>query len=400
MTAKSRHWLTVAIVLMVASGLAYVFRDRLWQYFRRTQRPPEAPAPLKVAVAPVQTRTLARKVAVTGEIRPMSVVDVVPKVTGRLERLRLPDGTAIDEGTVIQPDPETGRLPVIAIIEHAGLQAALQQAEAAVKVATAARDCAKVMLADSLRDRQQVLALFEKGAATENERDKAVTAYERCAAELRLAEAQVAQAEAAVRQAQVTLAEATIVAPIPGLVIRKHLDEGNMVGPGTPLLRIGDTKTVQVLGGISERYLAELVPGKTPADISVDAYPDKTFTGLLRRVPEAVDPQTRTGEVEVHIPNPDGTLKPGMFARVSLTLQQRLDVPVVPDGALLRQGGQAYVYVVNNATAHRRPVVLGLSEGDFHEVQAGLKPGELVVVRGQRQLQDGQTVQAVREDEP
>lgn len=391
---------------------------------------------ISVAVRPVETKTLSNTVSVTGDIEAMASVDVVPKVSGRLERLRLADGQLIEEGTLIQKGQ------VIALLEHDALEAAVQSAQAfllrakvqakpeviaaQIDSAKAAVSSAKAQLMEleaNLRnvrkERDRMIELHRQGSCTEQMRDKAVTAYEASierkkaleaqvltaeanlvsteAQTRELAEAAVAQAEAALRQGQVNLDEATIEAPIGGFVSKKFADEGDMVGPATPLLRIVQIDTVKIVGGVSERYLSALTPGETGALVSVDAYPDIVFEGVLHTIGVALDPVTRTAKAEIRIANTDHRLKPGMFVRMGLIVDRKENVPVVSDLALIRQGAETYVFVVNDSKAQRRKIVLGLSEGIFHEVLEGVAPGDLVVVRGQHQLQDGDAVNVSEE---
>jgi multidrug efflux pump subunit AcrA (membrane-fusion protein) len=381
--------------------------------------------PLKVAVARVSDASLERRTFVTGEVKATQVVEVVPKVLGCLQRLRLPDGTPLEVGTVIQPDPATKDLPVIAVIEHAALAAAVQQAEAGLRVAEAAIATAKgavgsaqaaaqaadVTLADCKREKTRMENLLKEGSGTPKQLDAATATYDRAAAQcdqvradLTAAQARVAQAQAgraeaaaALRRGQVALDDATLRAPIAGVVTRKYVDEGNMVGPTTPLVRLAQIETVKVIGGVGERHIRSVVPGKTHAAIAVDAFPGESFAGTVHLVGEAADAATRTIDVEIRVPNPARKLKPGMFARVTLVLERRAGVPVVPDSALLRDDEGPYVFVVNDEKARRQRVSLGLAEGAVHEVTAGLKGGDVVVVRGQRQLRDGQAVRTVQE---
>ena len=185
-----------------------------------------------------------------------------------------------------------------------------------------------------------------------------------------------------------------------GIVSKKYVDEGNMVGTTTPLVRIVQIDAVEITGGVSERHLAALVSGKTAARITVDAYPGEKFDGVVSKVFPEVDPQTRTAEVQIRTANPDHRLKPGMFARIRLRLRRRENVPIVPDAALLHHGEEVCAYVVNGSKARRRVLRLGLAEGERHEVLEGLRPGDLVVIRGQHMLQDGDNVELVEGDNP
>jgi len=330
-----------------------------------------------VAVERIGTGTLVSAIPVTGEVKALAVVDVVPKVTGRLERLRLPDGTLVEEGVVVNKGE------VIVIIEHSAQQAAVQTANAAVDVAKASYQRAEVNLTDRRREKNRWENLYKEGSATEQQRDQAVTAYERAVAELGFAEAQIAQAEASLRQAQVNLDEATIEAPLSGVVTRKLVDEGDMLGPGVALLRIEQIDTVKIVGGVSEQHIGTLAAGKTVAQLAVDAYPDEEFRGVVSRVGPGVDRVTRTVEVEVRVANVEQRLKPGMFVRLNLELDRRENVTVVSDTALLRQGPEVYTYVVIGSVARRRILRLGLSQGTH---------------RGQHMVQDGTELEILEEE--
>jgi len=348
-------------------------------------------APLKVAAEPIGTSNIFETIPVTGTFEALASVEIIPEIAGRLEQLRLPDGTLIDVGTSIQAGQ------AIAVIEHSVLEAAVQQAQAALVTAQANLETARVTLADAEREKKRMEGLREGGAIPEQQYDAACTAYDRAKAGLEVVKANVKQAEAALTTAKITLGKATIKAPITAVVSDKYVDEADMVGPSTPLIRIVQMKTLKVLGGVGERYLPQLVPGKTPVYVNADAYPQDVFEGTVYRIGVAVDPATRTAKVEIRIPNSEMRLKPGMFARMTIVLQERENAVVVPDSALIREQGNVYVFVANGGKAHRREVKLGLLQSEYYEVLEGLSVGELVVTRGRRQIVDGQAIEVIQE---
>ncbi|MFH1371755.1 MAG: efflux RND transporter periplasmic adaptor subunit [Planctomycetota bacterium] len=333
--------------------------------------------PVKVMAVTLGTAKLEETIPVTGTFKPLTSIEVVPEIAGQLQRLRLSDNTLLDVGVAVNKGE------VIAVIDHDIYLAQLAECEAAL-------EASKVTLTDAEREKNRMLALYQSGSSTEQVKDKAVTAAE-------LAAAQVKQAEAALARIKVTLDKATIEAPVTGVVSRKYVDEHNMVGPSTPLLRIVQIETLKVTGGVSERYLPKLVPGETLVRIKTDAYPEDEFEGTVYTVGVAVDSVTRTGEVEIRVPNTDGKLKPGMFARMTIVASQRENVVVAPDSALIKEGNETYVYVVNGGNAHRRRVKLGLSQGQYYEVLEGLSASDMAITHGQTQLKDGQTVEVVQE---
>ena len=389
---------------------------------------------LRVGVERVKSQTLAEIVSATGDVEAMAAVDVIPKVGGTLERLRLDDGTKIEEGLVVK----SGQ--VIATIEHSALDAAAEVAKAAltraqvqakgdaiaatIADAKAAVAAARAALAEAgaavrqtQRDRERMLKLCEQGSCTEQMRDNAVTAHEvalqrekATAAQLdraqaaeslaesqtkALADAGVVQADAAWRQAKVMLEDATIRAPFDGVVTRRYVEEGNMVGPATPLARIDQIDTVKVIGSVGESYLASLAPGKTPVRVSVDAYPLAEFPGVIYLAGIEIDRATRTVKVDVRVLNADHRLRPGMFARMQVIVGEKPGATVVPDSALVREGDKVFAFTVIGGKARRKPLKLGITQGPLHEVLDGLAPGETVIVRGQRLVKDGDPITAV-----
>jgi len=352
----------------------------------------EETGPVKVAVVPVRLGKITHSVWVTGEVQALNTVDVAPEIAGRLERLRLPDGTLIEEGVSLQKGE------VVAVIERDRYEAAVRTAEAAVLVAKAAFEMAKVNLADARREKDRWTRLIADGAGTRQQLDQVVTAFERAQAELTLAKAQISQAEAALAQARVNLDETTIEAPFSGVVSRKYVDEGASVGPTTPLFRLVDIRQVEITGGVADRHYPRLMIGKTQAQVEVDAYPGENFSGCVSRLRPELNRVTRTIALTICVPNDDARLKPGMYARIRLILEEHDQVPLVPDQALLTYGGQTQAYVVNTDNARLRKVRIGLEEGNLNEVLDGLQPGERVVVRGKEMLRDGAPVEAQEVD--
>ena len=373
-----KHWLenhkkiTTIMIVAAVFFIVIVWRDK-------ESKNDNQGITLKVVTQTIGTTKLDETIPVTGSFEPLISVEIVPEVSGQLQQLQLANGTPVDVGVAVKEGE------VIAVINHDIYLAQLAECQAAL-------EAGKVALAEAEREKNRMVKLFQGGSATEQAKDKAVTAAE-------LAAAQLKQAQAALDMAKVNVDKATIEAPVTGVVSKKYVDEGNMVGPSAPLVRIVQIDTLKVLGGVSERYLPKLVPGKTTVQIKTDAYPEDEFEGTVYRIGVAVDTVTRTGEVEIRVPNTDGKLKPGMFARMTIAVSQRENAVVVPDSSLIRTGEETYVFVVNNSKTHRCKVKLGLSQGQFQEVLEGVSAGDMVVTHGQTQLKDGQIVEVVQETE-
>ena len=225
-------WLIVLAVLCY--GGYWAFRSGKARKAGLNEPKQAETAPVKVAVERTRLGNIKNVIWITGEVQPLVSVEIVPKIAGRLDRLRRSDNTLIEEDVIVEKDE------VVAVIEHTQLDAAERSAEAALKVAQAVYETAKVNLTDAQREKDRWTKLRQQGSGTEQQLDMVVTAYNRAQTQAKQAEAQIAQAEAMQEQAKVSLEDATIESPISGVVSRKYVDEGAFVGPTSPLFRVVD----------------------------------------------------------------------------------------------------------------------------------------------------------------
>ncbi len=256
-------------------------------------------------------------------------------------------------------------------------------------------------------DRDRTLALFSKDVVSAQERDKAVTDYEQ-------AKAAVDAAVAAVRETAITLDRTEVRAPISGITSRESLSEGSLVSLGSNSLLTVITQTDPV-------YVNFSVPGsavlrnKRLMDEGKLLMPEQGLTVRLRLSDgEAYDrtgiigfadsrenPLTGTVDFRATIPNPDGTVLPGSYVRVSIEGLVLKDVIVVPQRAVLFTKDTPLVYVLDaEGTAAARPVVLGRSIGDRFVVEQGLAPGETIVSEGVIKVRPGAKVAVIDETAP
>lgn len=171
----------------------------------------------------------------------------------------------------------------------------------------------------------------------------------------------------------------TLTAPASGFVIEKNVFEGGRVAPGMNLYRIADLSTVWVEGEVFERDLSRVRQGQA-ARVSVQAYPGEAFTGRVAYVYPTVSLEARTGRVRVELANPQGRLKPGMYARVALDVPTGEAHLVVPRDAVHATGERAWVFVQGpDGVLMAREVVTGLVAGREIEILSGLEEGESVV---------------------
>ncbi|MCM8757477.1 MAG: efflux RND transporter periplasmic adaptor subunit [Candidatus Omnitrophica bacterium] len=178
---------------------------------------------------------------------------------------------------------------------------------------------------------------------------------------------------------------APVESPLEGVVGRVYVDIGQNVGVHSPIALIVKMDKVKVNLEIPEKYLSQLHLG-LKAKIKVDAYPNEEFLGRISKISPVIELATRTIPVEIMVDNPDYKLKPGMFARVSLILQEYKKVPVVLKEALIGKKPDVFVYVIENKKAFLKKINLGISQGPYYQIKEGLKENDLVVVMGQQRL--------------
>lgn len=182
--------------------------------------------------------------------------------------------------------------------------------------------------------------------------------------------------------------EAYVTAPINGTIAKILVDIGSTVAPQVPIAMIVDISRIKVSFNVPE-VDAQYFKLNNPITVSVDAIPDKNFTGYITEISPVVDPLTKTVAVKAGIERASNALKPGMTARVSIKLSEKKNVIAIHQDALIDNS----VFVVkNDSTAERRPVKTGLMGDEFVEIIEGLKENELVVVLGQQRLAGGEKV--------
>jgi len=190
-----------------------------------------------------------------------------------------------------------------------------------------------------------------------------------------------------------------IVAPFDGVVTWRYADTGALIQAGTsnagsaPVVKIAQVSMLRLRLPVPEA-IAPLVRDGDSATIRIDAL-GRTITGKVTRSTGALDASTRSMQVEVDVPNADGSLTPGMYAQVTLNVRRSGDALVVPIQAVDTSGSQPIVLVVNPLRrVERRVVQTGIATANRIEVLSGLREGEQVIVANQANFQPGELVTA------
>jgi RND family efflux transporter MFP subunit len=221
--------------------------------------------------------------------------------------------------------------------------------------------------------------LFSVGGASQTEYDNAKT-------QLDVLTTQYAQM---VQNTQLT-------APISGVVTARNYDSGDMYSSALPILTVEQLNPVKLIINVSEVYYKNVVVGQ-PVDIVLDAYEGEVFAGKVSIVYPTVDKTTHTFPVEVTVANKNQKVRPGMFARATISFEQ-IERVMVPDMAIVKQvgAGDRYVYTYKDGKVSYDKVELGKHMGEQYEVKSGVEPGAQVVVAGMSRLANGREVTVVK----
>lgn len=337
-----------------------------------------------------------------------------------LAKMRL--GSRPEEIAVAQAGVEVARaaLDDVATIdddERTTAAAQLARTEAALRIAQSEYD--KIAWAGDVGTKPQALALeqatigYEDALAdynlrtTPSDSQLAPLVVQLAQAELNLilktqpfreidfaiAQTGVEQAQTAVDLVNLQLEDTTIEAPFGGVIVDLPITEGSAVGPQSPVAFIV-SEEVEVAIEIEESRLNQIFEGQS-VSLQLSAYPDQTFPATVTSIDPVAEANTRTFTIKITPVDEQGLLKSGMYADVSVLADERTDTVVVPRDALVQQGDQTVVYVIQQGVALQRVVETGLSDGQKIEILAGLEAGETVVISGQPNLADGAKVEVV-----
>jgi membrane fusion protein (multidrug efflux system) len=313
----------------------------------------DAPA-MQVDVVIAQPDSIAEILTSTGTLRADESVDLTSETAGKVTAIQFEEGERVAAGDVLVQ------------INDAELQAQKTRAQH------------RLDLAQLRAERQQ--ALLERGGATQEEVDEVLNQVRVLEAELDLLEAQIEKAK--------------VRAPFSGTIGLRQVSEGAYLSPQTAIATLQRLSPLKVDLSVPEQYAARIRPGqRITFQVRSDA---RSHEGTVYATEPRVDPSTRTLQLRARAPNPDGRLRPGMFANVTVRLGTRGDALVVPAFAVVPALGSQRVFVMEGGTAQPRPVSLGLRTDSTVQVTDGLAVGDTVITSGIQNLRAGLPVRVGR----
>lgn len=325
-----------------------------------------APAATAVETAPVRLESISASRTLTGTAYPFVQFTLANKTGGQLRQLLVDVGATVRNGQLVgQMETEALRLQI-------------EQLKADIEVIKAQLQEQQVNLDIAERELDRDATLFSNKLISATEFDRSRANLETSRARLNVTQTQIAQRREALKQAEFNLSETRVLGTWPGkapmVVSRKLAEAGATLAPNTPIVELVQLNPLRVLLPVTEKDLGKIKVGQS-LQLRTDAFGDRRFNGKLVRISPTVDIQTRTAEVEVHVDNSSQALKPGMFLKADIVLEQRDKAQVIPDGALVkREDLPRGVFLVN---ADQKSV-------RFVEVETGIVTRERIEIRSPR----------------
>lgn len=371
----------------------------------------EKTVPVKVTIS--QMEDLPEYQSFPGKILAMDEVTLTPKMGGIVEEVLVNEGDRVTAGQVIikleQKDVvsqlnqaqaaydaamaqlsslENGQMPQ----QIAQLESAVNQAEANFKNAKENFERMKELLEKGAISQQQFEGVELQFNVAKEQYESAKTqltlTQEKTAPEsIAAAKAQVKQTEAMLEAAKSALDNCLITSPIDGTVGGINAPIGQLASPGVPIATVGNLNSVEIEINVTEDRINGLEVGQE-AEVTVDSVGDSVLKGKIISISPFKDPMTQVYPVKILLPNEDGLLKSGMFARVKLMVALHTNAVTIPEDAVVSYDGKSIVYTVKEGLAKANEVITGPASMGKIVIKEGLNPDEEVIIEGQEIVND------------
>jgi HlyD family secretion protein len=398
MKRRTKILIGIAVLLVAAIAFAVV----------RSRRGKDITA---VTMAKVSRLDLTSKVSANGKIDAKRKVDLSANVMGQIVNLAVREGDVVKKGAFLLQ------------IDQKQLAASAQGAAASLQALFSDRDAARASAVEAQHNFERAQKNFAQKITSATDLDRARAAYDGAQANVAAIEQRIEQSRANLAAARDTLSKTTMLAPMEGIVTALPVEEGEvavigtMNNPGTKLLTIADMSVVEAVMEVDETDVPNVKVGQH-ANVTVDAYPNKTFAGIVTEVGSSPIQRTPGGgteavnfEVKIQLENPPAGVRPGFSASADITTGTRAKAIAIPIQALVvrekpgstksaKPQDEEGVFVNDKGVVKFAPVTTGLSGESNIEIVTGLKEGQEIVTgpfKALREIKDGSKVKEEKE---
>lgn len=340
----------VIILLFVSMGAE---KTRLEEE-KSAAKPPRQP-PINVVVHPLVPSLIRDRINLPGVIEPWLHLNLLSKLNGTIEEVLLSEGDHVRQGDII------------ARIDADDYRIALEMAESSYKLAQS----------EYKRD----VSMFDKGIVS--------------SAELESRKSRLETTKSEVEQRALQLTRCDILSPMDGVITKLSAKAGLLLNVADPVAEIVQIDKVKAVIGIPESDVAR-VAELTTINLTIKALDNLQVRGVKHFLSPTPDSAARLYNLELMLENPTTTILPGMFVRAAIIKQQIPDAMVVPLYSVISKNDRHFVYIARDGVAVKKEVQLGYLEGWKVHVKEGLVPGDMVLVEGQRGVEDAQRIKVIR----
>jgi len=311
--------------------------------------------PVNTVLLELRPTTIQDAINLPGVIEPWTRLELLARINGNIRQVLVQEGSVVTTGQVL------------ARIEEDDYRIALDSARAAHSSAKADYERKKIMLS------KKVLPV----------------------AEVELSEAQLLTAQAALEDAELQLSRCTITAPMGGVIRRLDAKVGLFLSSGDPVGEILEIDRVKAVVGIPESDVTA-VRTIDKVEVEIQALDDRRMIGRKHFLAPSPESVARLYRLELELANPEGDLLPGMFLRAQVVKKVVPGALSIPIYSVISRNNEQFVFVVRDGVVHKQPVVLGIMENWLVQAAEGLKAGDLLVIEGHREVEEGQPVNVLR----
>lgn len=353
-TKPAKIFITLIVLGAIAGGGYYY-----WSHKQAGEQTAAAGAPgaggppggMPVEAEKVAAREFTVSINAVGSLIAGESADIHSEIAGQIEKIQFEEGQPVKKGDVLMQ------------IDRSLIQTELSKAQAAYDAtsATFSRD-------DKLK---------ASGYVSNQKWD--------------LSKSDLQTSKSAVENARIRLEKTTVRAPFDGVAGLRSFSVGDYAQIGQVLTTIDSLSPLKLEFAVPERNYSAVQTGQK-ITFSVDAWPGETFEGEIYAIDPRINPDTRNFNVKANIPNTEGRLRPGMYSRISIATVTRQNVLMIPEEAIMPQGDQSFVYVIEDGKAAMKQVTPGLRDAGRVEITAGLNVGDEVITAGTMRIGPGAPV--------
>jgi RND family efflux transporter MFP subunit len=348
--------LTIVLIVATLGIIAYVLTNNKKENEAKTAIVAEKNASISVKVATVKTEEVSLDFVANGNFAPLQELSFSAEKPGRVVRVLVDEGDRVRIGQTL------------AIVRSEQITADLQTAQASYQ--------------NALTDYSRFENAYKTGGVTKQQLDQAKLS--------------LVTSKSRLQQAKINIGDTNIKATINGIVNKKYVEPGSVLGAGTPLFDIVNVSKLKLKVNVNENQVAGIKLGNS-ISVTASVYPDAQFSGKITFIAPKSDASLNF-PVEIEITNTaSNDLKAGMYGTAAFTAsKQKQSLMVVPRNAFVGSVSSNEIFVIENGTAKLKTVTAGRILGDKVEVLNGLSEGETVIVTGQINLQDGSKVEVIK----